>query len=154
MKTVFKLLYSEEIMNSKGKYKTKQREDIVEYLKTVSGEHITVSDVYEYFRSKGASVGQTTVYRQLERLVDEGLVTKYIVDANSPACFEYMPPESHGKGNCFHCKCEKCGKLIHLHCEEMDEMMSHMKLEHGFVLDPKRTVFFGLCDECAGEGKQ
>ena len=31
--------------------------------------------------------------------------------------------------------------------------MGHMKLEHGFMLDPKRTVFFGLCDECAGEGE-
>ena len=136
-------------MNTKGKYRTRQREEIVGYLKAVSGEHITVNDVYDYFKSKGNSIGQTTVYRQLERLCDEGLVNKYIVDANSPACFEYMDPDSHGEGNCFHCKCKKCGKLIHLHCDEMDEMLGHMKNEHGFMLDPKRTVFYGLCEECS-----
>ena len=135
-------------MNTKGKYKTKQREEIIEYLKAVPGDHITVSDVYDYFKNKGNSMGQTTVYRQLERLVDEGLVNKYIVDSNTPACFEYMDPEVHASGTCFHCKCEKCGRLIHLHCEEMDEMAGHLKLEHGFSIDPRRTVIYGVCDDC------
>ncbi|MCR4709313.1 MAG: transcriptional repressor [Clostridiales bacterium] len=135
-------------MNTKGKYKTKQRENIIEYLKTVPEEHVTVSDVYEYFREKGKSMGQTTVYRQLERLVDEGLVNKYNLDPSSPSCFEYMDPDSHAARVCFHLKCEKCGKLIHLHCEEMDEMLGHMKTEHGFVMDPKRTVIYGICENC------
>ena len=137
-------------MNSKSQYKTKQKEELLEYLTQTPGEHFTVSDVCDYFKSKGTPIGQTTVYRQIERLVDEGMVNKYLIDANSPACFEYMARDSHvARGICFHCKCEKCGKLIHLHCEELDEIIGHMKEEHRFILDPRRTVFYGLCEDCA-----
>ena len=136
-------------MNSRSKYRTKQREILLDYLETVPGVHITAGDVYEYFKSKGAAIGQSTIYRQLESLVDEGIINKYIIDANSPACFEYVGSDSHEDAEvCFHCKCEKCGKLIHLQCEELEEMQSHLNSEHGFRLDPLRTVFYGLCEKC------
>lgn len=136
-------------MTIKPKYKTKQREMLISYLSSVSGEHITAGDVCEYFKEQGVSIGQATVYRQLESLVDEGIVNKYMIDANSPACFEYMGEEIHaGAGICFHCKCSKCGKLLHLHCEELMEIQDHLQKEHGFMLDPKRTVFYGICEEC------
>ncbi len=136
-------------MNSRSKYRTKQREILLGYLETVPGVHITAGDVYEYFKSQGAAIGQSTIYRQLESLVDEGIINKYIIDANTPACFEYVGADSHEDAEvCFHCKCEKCGKLIHLHCEELEEIQSHLSQEHGFRLDPIRTVFYGLCEGC------
>lgn len=131
-------------------YKTKQREIMMEYLEAMPGKHITAGDVCEHFKSKGQTIGQATVYRQLERLVDEGIVGKYIIDGNSPACFEYMGADSHkGAEVCFHCKCEKCGKLIHMHCEELEGIGEHLYEHHGFILNPLRTVFYGVCDECA-----
>ena len=136
-------------MNSKSRYKTKQREMLLGYFETVPGKHVTAADICAYLRSRESSIGQSTVYRQLESLVDEGLIKKYIIDANSPACFEYVAPDSHACGDfCFHCKCEKCGKLIHLHCEELEEIQRHLSSEHHFRLDPTRTVFYGLCEQC------
>lgn len=136
-------------MNSRSKYKTKQREILVEYLKAVAGEHITASDVCSYFRKQGANIGQSTVYRQLENLVDEGVINKYIIDANSPACFEYTGHDVHQDGAvCFHCKCEKCGRLIHLKCEELSGIGDHLYDDHHFKLDPRRTVFYGVCENC------
>ena len=49
---------------------------------------------------------------------------------------------------CFHCKCEKCGRLIHLKCEELSGIAGHLYSEHHFSLDPKRTVFYGICEKC------
>jgi len=136
-------------MDPRPKYKTKQRELLLEYFETVPETHVTAGDVCRYLKSHGAGIGQSTVYRQLESLVDEGIIKKYIIDANSPACFEYVAPDSHVEGEiCFHCKCEKCGKLIHLHCDELNEIQSHLMAEHNFKLDPLRTVFYGLCDQC------
>ncbi len=136
-------------MNSRSKYKTKQREILIEYFKSVSGNHITASDVCSYFKEQGAAIGQSTVYRQLESLVDEGIINKYIIDANSPACFEYTGHNADNDGSlCFHCKCEKCGRLIHLKCEELSGIADHLYEEHFFRLDPKRTVFYGICDKC------
>ncbi len=136
-------------MDSRSKYKTKQREILLEYLRSVSGDHITAGDVCTYFKEHGVSIGQSTVYRQLESLVDEGVINKYIIDTNSPACFEYIDFENHCvKGICFHCKCEKCGKLIHLKCEELSGIADHLYGEHNFKLDTRRTVLYGLCDQC------
>ena len=136
-------------MEKQTTYKTKQRERILDYLKTVPGEHVTVTDICAHLKQRQQTVGQTTVYRHLERLVDEGVVNKYNLDSNSPACFEFIPDGEHCKvDSCYHCKCEKCGKLIHLHCDEMKEFAEHLNQHHQFVLDSKRTVFYGICDEC------
>ena len=56
-------------MNAKPKYKTKQREILLEHLKTIPGEHFTAGDICEYFKMQGSPIGQSTVYRQLEELV-------------------------------------------------------------------------------------
>lgn len=138
-------------MNSRSKYRTKQREILLHYFESVPGKHVTAADVCEYLKKQDAKIGQSTVYRQLESMVDEGLIKKYIIDGNSPACFEYVDPESHEEGEvCFHCKCEICGKLIHLHCEELEAIQTHILDEHNFRVDPVRTVFYGLCEECIG----
>lgn len=136
-------------MNPRSKYKTRQRESLMEFLRTVPGVHITAGDVCEYFRKRGTPIGQSTVYRQLESLVDEGVVNKYVIDGGSPACFEYISEDAHGGAEgSFHCKCEKCGKLIHMRCEELDEVGARLYGRYGFKVDPARTVFHGVCKEC------
>ncbi len=136
-------------MNSRSKYRTRQKDILIEYLKSVEGSHITASDVCSYFKKQGETIGQSTIYRQLEHLVDEGIVNKYIIDMNSPACFEYVGHDSHqDREVCFHCKCEKCGSLIHLECDVLSGIQEHLYEDHRFKLDPKRTVFYGLCEKC------
>lgn len=136
----------------KTQYKTKQKEELLEYLKTVPGEHVTVNDVCLYFSRTGRNIGTTTVYRQLEKMVDEGIVNKYVLDPNTPACFEYINREEHcHEHRCYHCKCVKCGKLLHLHCDEIESTEDHIREHHGFRIDPQRTVFYGLCSECSSE---
>ena len=80
-------------------------------------------------------------------MVKEGTVAKYVVDEKSSACFEYIGEQDEGH-HCYHCKCEKCGKLIHLHCHEVEELSRHMMEHHGFELNAMRTVFYGVCSEC------
>lgn len=142
-------------MSSRPKYKTRQREYLIEYLKTVEGQHITAADVCAYFEKEGIPIGQSTVYRQLENLVEEGIINKYIIDATSPACFEYPQNIRQVEGKeCFHCKCEKCGALIHLQCEELAMIRGHLIEHHAFILDPLRTVFYGICQNCSDPSLQ
>lgn len=136
-------------MGHKAQYKTKQRDELLAFLETVSGQHITVTDVCEYFKKHGKTIGTTTVYRQLEKMVNEGIVTKYIIDSNTPACFEYVGEHGHIQGKVYyHCKCEVCGRLIHLYCDELSEVQKHILEYHGFVINPLRTVFYGVCEKC------
>ncbi len=141
-------------MRSAAKYRTRQRDILLEYLEDRAGEHVTAGDVCAYMTEQGMHISKATVYRQLESLVEEGTVNKYIIDANSPACFEYINHSEHIAGDtCFHCKCSKCGKLIHLHCPELERFSRHLADEHHFTMDPFRTVIYGLCEDCAGEAE-
>ena len=71
---------------AKAQYKTKQMAELISYLKKEEGRHVTVSEISDYFTEKGISVGTTTIYRNLEKMVEEGIVAKYTVDGTSSAC--------------------------------------------------------------------
>ena len=130
-------------MEKKSRYNTRQKESITEFFKENPGVHLTANDVCEKL-----GIGQATVYRRLESLVDEEIINKYILDKNSPACFEYAG--DHKGNKCHHMKCTGCGRLIHLTCDELDNLVSHIKKDHDFELDLQRTVFYGLCSDCKG----
>jgi Fur family ferric uptake transcriptional regulator len=82
-------------------------------------------------------------------MVKQGIVAKYTIEGTSSACFEYVGESDDCEPlNCYHCKCEKCGRLIHVQCEEVAHLGQHMLEEHGFEVDTLRTVFYGICGEC------
>ena len=63
-------------MSERGRYKTKQQDLILECLKKQKWRFLTVSQFMDCLREKGVVVGQTTVYRVLERMVDDGKMMK------------------------------------------------------------------------------
>ncbi len=129
-------------------YKTKQSEEILAYLLTTKGNHITANDIVAHFVTQGKKISLATIYRQLERLVDGGLVNKYYLAQGGGAQFEYVDRETLCAPLCFHCKCQKCGTLIHLKCDSLERIQSHLQVGHGFTLDPIHTVFYGTCKDC------
>ena len=135
----------------KSAYKTKQQELLLSYLSKMQGKHFTAEEIRAHFEAKKISIGIATIYRQLEKLVNEGKIQKYFIDHHSAACFEYAGEECNPVEKHFHLKCELCGRLIHLECEHLEELGGHLKAEHGFVINPLRTVFYGLCSDCASK---
>ena len=75
-------------------YKTRQREEIAAYLASIPGKHVTAGDVCAHFQAQGSAIGAATVYRQLERMVRDGEVQKYIIDEQSSACFAWLGAEA------------------------------------------------------------
>lgn len=138
-----------QFMNHKKIYRTNQKEIVLKYMEEHPQEHFTAVDLYSVLKQQGHRIGLTTIYRHLERLVDEGIVIKSIVDESTPACFELSGHRSTQNSSCYHCKCIQCGKLIHLHCDEITKLENHILEDHGFQVLPERTVFFGICSACA-----
>ena len=101
----------------KAQYKTRQLLEIEDFLKNNENKHVTVNDIILFFKQQGKNIGKATVYRHLDRMVSDGTVHKYMLETGDSACFEYVEGEDVHPV-CFHCKCEKCGKLIHLECTE------------------------------------
>ena len=135
-------------MSRNIRYKTKQGEEILECLRSMKGTHITACDVCTQLKLKGSTVGAATVYRHLEKLVEHGVVRRFVTDRNMSACFEYIGDDEQCSNNCFHCICEDCGSLIHINCDDLLEVSGHIETNHGFKIDASRTVFYGICDKC------
>ena len=114
--------------------------NIISYmLKPISSAELT-----EELHREGQSIGLTTVYRQLEKLSRQGLVHKLVTDEG--ACYQYC---SHADKNaCFLLKCEGCGAIFHMDCGHLSQLYDHLLTEHGFAINPRRTLFYGLCAKC------
>jgi Fur family ferric uptake transcriptional regulator len=137
----------------KSEYQTKQRNELYELLRNCPGRHFTAADLEKLMAEKGCPVGTATIYRQLEKFVNEGCVAKYIIGAGNPACFEYLgETDMGGAPEEFHLKCTRCGALIHIHCDELSGIAGHLLKDHHFQIDPRRTVFYGLCETCQRAG--
>lgn len=128
-------------------YTSKKQNLIKDYLINNENKHVTAFDIYEYFKKQGEDIGLTTIYRQLEKLTHDGFVNKYVIDSQSSACYEYIGHENCHE-MCYHMKCEKCGVIIHLECDEIKNISDHLYEHHNFKLNPNRTVFYGLCEKC------
>ena len=135
----------------RGEYSTKQREAILSFLKE-NNAHVSASDIVFHLKEQGFSVSTATVYRTLDKFESEGLVKKMMVGDDTGACYQYASGSDCNEH--FHLKCIKCGRLIHLSCEFLHDMESHIFDEHGFTVSSGRTVIYGVCSHCGGvEGK-
>lgn len=112
--------------------------------------HLTAEDVHRRLSEEGLSLGLTTVYRQLDRLVAEGTVRKISGDRFG-SCYQLA---GSGCADHYHAVCTVCGALLHLQCEQTRELFRHITEEHGFTIDPARTVLYGTCRSCARKSRQ
>jgi Fur family ferric uptake transcriptional regulator len=129
------------------KYHTRQGQGILAYMKSLKGVHVTVNQIVRHFEDTEEPVGQTTIYRHLEKLTAEGKIRKYVLPDEKSACYQY----TGGRKKCrehFHFKCEICGSLIHADCDFLDKIERHLLGRHGFRINLLKTVFYGVCRKC------
>lgn len=131
-------------------YKTRQKEQILQYLTTHTGEHVTAQELSRHLEADGTHVGTATIYRCLDQLVTDGLLRKYTFDNRTCACYEYLPHSELCRRH-FHLKCMICGTLYHVTCEHLDGLESHILEHHGFRIDQSKTVLYGVCAACQEE---
>lgn len=107
---------------------------------------MTAGQILDELKARGVSIGVATIYRQLDRLVEEGAVNKYMVDAVTGACYEFR--DGHEEKSAYvHGKCEKCGKVVHIERKAVETAMQGFS-GGGFELDCTRTLFYGICEDC------
>lgn len=122
-------------------YKTKQRDEIVEFFNSHRGKCYTAK---ELIKSGEVSSGEATVYRTLSKLANQGVLKRFT--NGEAACYQLNENEECSKH--FHLKCEKCGKIIHMDCDFMADMSRHIEESHSFFVDIGKTVIYGVCREC------
>ena len=128
-------------------YNTKQREAILAYIISHKNENLSASIIAKHFKEKEFHIGRTTVYRQLEKLADNGLIYKYPSEGSHSACFQYSEKSKTCQKH-FHLKCDNCGELLHMQCETMDEIQKLILNRHSFKINDLSTVLYGKCESC------
>ncbi|MDR2397819.1 MAG: transcriptional repressor [Spirochaetaceae bacterium] len=133
--------------NRPTRYTTSQGKQILEYLASLGDTHVTAYEIVRHFAAAEVVIGQTTVYRHLERLAAEGKIRKYLLSDGRSACYQYISGSTDCREH-FHLKCEQCGALIHVACTQLDQMQGHLRNKHDFQINLLKTTLYGTCGNC------
>lgn len=134
--------------DTKRRYSTKQESLIINFFERNKDAQFTADEVCDSIRCDGIS--RATIYRRLERLVDDGVLIKFSFDGKSSSCYKYCIDE-HTSGSTCHFICTKCKNVQHVDCHLLEGLQNHLFCDHNLNIDSTRTVFYGVCGGCICE---
>ena len=129
-------------------YQTEQKRMLLQFLREHCERAYTVEEAVEALRVHGgaSAPAKSTVYRLMQRLVEEGEVKRFAVGNSRRFVYQLMGGEechSH-----LHMKCRACGRLFHLEERVSHALARTLATANGFSLDQADTVLFGECADC------
>ena len=127
-------------LHARGFRMTPQRMAIVHVLHHAKG-HLTPTQVYERARRDQPGLTETTVYRTLEFLAENGFALAAHMGGGK-LVYELAEENHH------HLICRKCGKTVAVEHAALDALYRQLKTSTGFELDSSHVTFFGLCPDC------
>lgn len=129
-------------MTEKKLRKSKQRDRILALLQNTRS-HPTANSIYDELKGEFPSLSLGNVYRNLNILVEQGLVER--LDFGSTFDRYEAKIEPH-----LHFVCESCGRIVDIDVPDAldQELVQHVQDKTGFQVDRQRMEVFGLCDSC------
>lgn len=110
--------------------------------------HPTPDEVYTYIRKKHPTISKGTVYRNLNVLVEKGLLRKVDVPDSANRV-------DHILGAHYHIECRICGNVYDVDMPDMSsEIEKKIRSKNGFDIERHDLFFFGVCPECKENHKE
>ena len=103
--------------------------------------HATADEVYEAIVKGHPTVSRATVYRNLKRLSESGMIRRIEIPGG-PDRFDHLQHEH------YHVKCEKCAKIFDVDMDYIAGLEERIKDAHGFRFTGHNIIFTGICPEC------
>jgi Fe2+ or Zn2+ uptake regulation protein len=129
-------------LKEKGYRITPQRRLIAEKIVNATSV-LTATEIWQAVREQFCDIGLDTVYRNLNMLVDLGIVTAIMGIGKEGARYELVCVAHH-----HHIVCVKCGQTICLdYCPINQQFLAMIRL-HGYELIRHNMELFGLCNTC------
>ena len=121
---------------------TRQRAAVRSLLASTD-EFRSAQELHAQLRSRGQSVGLTTVYRTLQSLADAGEVDVLRTDDGESVYRRCSDTHHH------HLVCRSCGRTVEVEGPAVERWAREVAREHGFA-DATHTVeVVGTCRDCA-----
>lgn len=125
---------------------TPQRQVILEAVRR-AGDHVTPEQVYETVHAQQPAISRATIYRTLDFLCEQRLITA--MHWGGQMYYEIAGETPH-----HHLICRTCGGL-----EEIDRALIELLIEstlkkHRFTIDMDHIALFGQCRQCASQNSR
>ena len=134
-----------------AEYNTEQKKLLLEFLEENHDSAYTIEEISQELKARGASVGKSTVYRLMTKLVDEKRVKRQLADGSRKAIYR-VTLDTHCH-NHLHLQCIKCGKVLHLDEKTSDQLLNTVQKLNDFSVSEEDTVLMGKCSDCTLGGK-
>jgi len=139
------LSHSEDIgskLSEQGYRLTPQRMMILSAIEN-SDDHISAEDIHAQIATTYPHINISTVYRTLELLKRQGLVTETDLGGGR---VRYHPVD---KGHHHHLVCQECGAIIDLDESVLTPLKTVLLREYKFIADLRHLAIFGRCVNCS-----
>ena len=124
-------------------YNTHQRKALIEFLQSNSEKAFTIEEIVCNMSEN--EISQSTAYRLMTRLVEEGLVHRSVKGNSRSFVYQFINNEKC-EGH-LHIKCTDCGKVYHLDHEVSQLIQNDIMKNTAFEID-SHTVLLGMCGTC------
>jgi Fur family peroxide stress response transcriptional regulator len=128
------------------KYKrSRQRERILWFLRATDS-HPSADFIYSKLKKEIPRLSLGTVYRNLNTLIDQGLVQKFPLEDGTDRFEATIAPH-------YHLICERCGSVIDFVMPNPVDINQKTEKLSGFKVARHRIDFFGICLKCQKSDK-
>ena len=132
-----------------AEYQTQQKTLLLDYMARHAEDTLSMEEVAEGLKSDlgDKAPGKSTVYRLVNRLVEEGTVRRFNADDSRRSLYQIV-----GGKNChhhLHMKCTQCGKLVHMNDEQSERIIEQIYGDSSFAVNQEQTTLYGSCAECS-----
>lgn len=141
--------------------KLRERDEFVSYLREqgyrVTSERLTLFDeifsqhghidaeqLLDSLQGKGLKISRATVYRNLDLLVECGLVRRQRLGRR-----RYLYEHVHSGQHHDHLVCTECGRVVEFISPGISALQSEICRAHGFEPSRHSLQIMGLCNSCA-----
>ena len=131
----------------KAEYKTKARALILDYMKKNPENRFTAREIYDSIKGELETVNRTTVYRNLDRMCEQGIMVRYTEPNRDSWYYQYSEEHSHCNDH-MHAQCSECGRIFHLENEFAEEFEQKLQNVYGLTISPSSSLLVGKCDDC------
>jgi Fur family transcriptional regulator, ferric uptake regulator len=133
---------NDDAVSATGARATRQRAAVASVLDEID-DFRSAQDIHAILRSRGDSVGLTTVYRTLQSLADAGKVD-VLRTGDGESVYRRCSTSHH-----HHLVCRQCGRTVEVEGPAVERWAEKVGAEHGFVKVTHTVEIFGTCSDCA-----
>ena len=121
---------------------SRQREIILDTLK-INAVHPTAEKLFQIIKAEDpeTNIGIATVYRNLSKLADMGVIKRIEGLENS----EHFDHNTHTH---YHFLCEKCQRVFDIDAQVAPDLVENTQKETGFIINDYDIAFHGICKDC------